>query len=606
MKFLITNSVPLNGGDEALLRALTTALVRHWPDSDVTVLCKDLDLCHKQLPDLHLASDLEFAKTEESRSNTLECYRKADLVLSAPGGFLHDHYSIEERLLGFEVALRLSKPLILIAQSIGPFWKPKSIKRVRQVLNRVSCICVRDQISSRYLSQCGVDSSKIRITADAAFLWHRIAPQLFNPKKESDTPLIGLSFRVWPLGDKVVLQQTIAKADELCRHILSDSAKRILFLSTCQGIPGYVDDSEIALQIRDRLPESLQLRCDIDRSRHGPVELMQALGKCDALIGMRLHACILAMLAGVPAMGLGYEDKTEEIFRQMGLQSYQISFTSDVQSWIGKTGDFLANMGRIKDHLSKALDERCTAAQGNITAVEEQLSKLRHFPRMTRVTAEQRWSQSVERYERPHLRLRQVAALVNDLKPKRMLDVGCATGHLRMLCPGVEYVGCDFIAPAPPIGFPFRQCNFNRESLPADLNDFDVVVCSGILEYIEDVPDFLASLRNSLTAEGRLIVTYFNMNHISRIWALISGRSLPVHPDWRGLYSPREVRELVEKSGFQIIKSVATSYSLGPAASVEETVSAPLTLPEVYWGSRLLAHQFVFVAMKTATTEVHI
>src|SRR6266513_4239785 len=133
MNFLITNSVPLNGGDEALIRALTGALLRRWPSSDVTVLCNDLDLCRKQLPDLHLASDLEFAKTEESRRRTLACYRAADVVLSAPGGFLHDHYYIEERLRGFEAALRLSKPLILLGQSIGPFWKSKSIKHVREV-----------------------------------------------------------------------------------------------------------------------------------------------------------------------------------------------------------------------------------------------------------------------------------------------------------------------------------------------------------------------------------------------------------------------------------------------------------------------------------------
>jgi colanic acid/amylovoran biosynthesis protein len=599
MNFLITNSVPLNGGDEALLRALATALIRQWPNSKTTILCKDLELCRKQLPDLHLASDLEFANTQESRKSTLGYYRAADVVLSAPGGFLHDHYSIEERLQGFEVALRLSKPLILIGQSIGPFWKRKSISRVRQVLNQASCICVRDQISSQHLAKCGVDPSRIKITADAAFLWHRIAPELFRPKSESNIRLIGLSFRVWPLGDQAMLQQTVAKAEQLCRHILCDSDKKILFLSTCQGIPGYVDDSQIALQIRDRLPEDLKIRCDIDRARYGPVELIRALGQCDAFIGMRLHACILAMLAGVPAMGLGYEDKTEEIFRQMSLESYQIPFNSDVEGWIRKADYFLANVSSIRDNLAKALDERCTAAQQNITAIEEQLSKTPPASATTGLTTEQRWSQSVERYGRPHLRLRQVAALVNGLEPKRMLDVGCATGHLRMLCPGVEYTGCDFIAPAPPVGFSFHQCNFNREPLPAGLNDFDVVVCSGILEYMENAPKFLASLRSTLTTEGHTVITYFNMNHISRIWTLIAGRSFPVHPDWRGFYSPREVKKLIENSGFQVVKSVATSHAFGTAAGVEETVSAPMTLGGTHWGSRLLAHQFIFVAMKT-------
>jgi 2-polyprenyl-3-methyl-5-hydroxy-6-metoxy-1,4-benzoquinol methylase len=234
--------------------------------------------------------------------------------------------------------------------------------------------------------------------------------------------------------------------------------------------------------------------------------------------------------------------------------------------------------------------------------IEEQLSKIA-APEVSALTTEQRWTQSVERYGRPHLRLRQVAALVKELEPKRMLDVGCATGHLRMLCSGVEYTGCDFIAPAPPIGFPFHQCNFNREPFPSGLNDFDVVVCSGVLEYIDNAPAFLASLRSALTAEGHLIITYFNMNHISRIWRLITGRSFPVHPDWRGFYSPREVQKVIEKSGFQILKSIATSHALRPAVSVEETVSAPLTLGRTHWGSSLFAHQFIFVAAKTPASD---
>jgi 2-polyprenyl-3-methyl-5-hydroxy-6-metoxy-1,4-benzoquinol methylase len=304
----------------------------------------------------------------------------------------------------------------------------------------------------------------------------------------------------------------------------------------------------------------------------------------------------------VPAMGLGYEDKTQEIFRQMGLESYQIPFTSEVESWIKKAEYFLTSLSGIRDRLGKALDERCTAAQENINVIEEQLSKI-PAPAMTALTTEQRWTQSVERYGRPHLRLRQVAALVKELEPKRMLDVGCATGHLRMLCPGVEYTGCDFIAQASPVEFSFRQCNFNREPFPAGLNDFDVVVCSGVLEYIDNTSAFLASLRSALTAEGHLVITYFNMNHISRIWRLITGRSFPVHPDWRGFYSPREVRKIIEKSGFQVLKSIATSHALRPAVSVEETVSAPLTFGKTHWGSNLLAHQFIFVAVKSPAPD---
>ena len=600
MKFLITNSVPLNGGDEALLRALIIALGRRWPDSQVTVLCKDLERCRGLLPDLNLISDLEFTRTKEERESTLQCYRTADIVLSAPGGFLHDHYPVQERLRGFEVALGFDKPVVLMAQSIGPFWKHRSIKHVRDVLNRVSCICLRDEISREHLIRCGVDASKIKITGDAAFLWHEIAPELFKPVANREMRKVGLSFRPWPLGDRAMLRETIVKAEQLCRHILSNDENEILFLSTCQGVPGYIDDSQVAEQICDLLPKDLQHRCEIDSSRYRPADLIRAFGQCDAFIGMRLHACILAMLAGVPAMGLGYEDKTEQIFSQMGLDNYQVRFDTNGQNWINTANTFLGNVSLIRDHLAAALAERCAAANRNIEAVEEQLTAIQQSAALTPA---QRWSSSVERYGQPHLRLRQVAALVNELRPKKMLDIGCATGHLRILCPGIEYVGCDFISPSSPVEFSFHQCNFNRDQLPSFLRNFDVVVCSGILEYIEHPREFLKSLRSTLNGGGSLVLTYFNMNHISRILRMARGRSFPVHPDWRGFYSPKDIRDVIEQSGFKIMKAIPMNHALEGAVAVEETVAAPLKLPRLYRWSSLLAHQFLFIAKASDSAE---
>jgi polysaccharide pyruvyl transferase WcaK-like protein/SAM-dependent methyltransferase len=595
-RFLITNSVPLNGGDEALLRALMIAITRRWPQSEIVVLCKDVERCRQQIPGIQFASDLEFAKTRKSRQNTIEHYRKADIVLSAPGGFLHDYYPLEDRLRGFELALTLSKPVLLVGQSIGPFFYSKSFERVREVLNRVSCICVRDEISRDHLLKCGVEASLVEVTADVAFLWRGVSPELFgthHPKSEEK--VIGLSFREWPLGDKKILKETIAKAADLCRYILDNPNRKILFLSTCQGIAGYVDDSNAAMEILQLLPQSLRARCEVDRSRYRPEELIRRLGQCDAYIGMRLHGCILAMMAGVPAFGLGYEDKTEQIYRQMGLESYQTRFDHDLNTWISRLDHFFAHVNEIGKQLPGLLDQRCAAAEANLDAVEKQLAKIPQ----SQAAPELRWSQYVGRYDRPHLRLRQVAALVNELHPKRMLDVGCATGYLRKLCTEVEYTGCDFVQPESPPDFSFHRCNFNREPLPDTLREFDVIVCSGILEYADDLPSFLSSLRSRLSAGGHLVFTYFNMNHISRIVALMRGRSFPVHRDWKGFYSPRDIRLAVESSGFHLVRSVAMKHTLRMSGNVEDTVSAPLRIRKAHWWSSLLANQLLYVAART-------
>ncbi len=599
MNILISNSVPLNGGDEALLRALIESLKVRWPRSNITALCQDLDLARERLPDLPLASDLEFA-SGALLHQTRELYRQADIILSAPGGFLHDFYLIEDRLRGFEVAFALGKPLLLLGQSVGPFWKAHSLRRIPKVLNLTASICIRDLTSREHLLQAGVHPARIHQTGDVAFLWRRLAPELFHLR---DGPIrrVGLSFRAWPLGDTDAVEQTIAKAERLCRFLLDRLEGELVFISTCQGIPGYVDDSEIALRIVERLPRALRDCCQVHRERLGPRALIRALGTCDAFIGMRLHGCLLAMLGGAPAMGLGYEAKTRDIFQQMGLESCQVAFDESAERWLACAENFLAGAADLSLRLPHLLDQACPRAELNLEAVEQCLAAANPPRVWSEPPPNSEWKDLVSEYGVAHLRSRQVAALVKEVAPGEILDLGCATGHLRHLCPGLAYAGCDFVAPAAAVDFPFYQCDFNCQSLPADLRELEAVVCSGLLEYIEDLPAFIAQLRSRLKPGGHLIATYFNMNHLSRVWALLRGKPFPVRPDWRGFYPPREFKRLIANAGFEIKRCVAMSHSLKAPGAVDDTVSHPLRLPSERWWSAFLAHQILIVArVKTA------
>ena len=67
MKILVTNSVPLNGGDEALLRATYLSLQKALPQAEITVLCSNLELCRKYITDINLDSDLEYLRPGKPR-----------------------------------------------------------------------------------------------------------------------------------------------------------------------------------------------------------------------------------------------------------------------------------------------------------------------------------------------------------------------------------------------------------------------------------------------------------------------------------------------------------------------------------------------------------
>lgn len=376
MNVLITNSVPLNGGDEALLRALVESLRRAIPGVVVSVLTKNLDLCRAHLPDLDLGADLEFARSDAERDDARRRYDAADLVLSAPGGFFHDHYAIEPRLRGLELALSLGKPVALAGQSIGPFWKPPSIARVREVFDRLSAICVRDEMSRQCLESIGVSTERVVVGADLAFLWRSLDPALFRVRVTTPTAVrhVGVCVRPWPLKDDASAERTIANAVALVEHLLADPSRRVTLVSTCQGIDGYWDDSLMHRRVLERLGHALQPRVLVDRQRREPRSLIAALGSLDALVSMRLHGCLLAMLGGTPAAGLGYEDKTEQIYRQLGLSDLQVPFDAPANEWIALADRLIARIDSLHRSLPARLDRMNDAAMRTIDALLRSVS----------------------------------------------------------------------------------------------------------------------------------------------------------------------------------------------------------------------------------------
>jgi colanic acid/amylovoran biosynthesis protein len=407
VNFLITNSVPLNGGDEALLRA-TIALIQHrFPDAGIIVLCKDLILCRKYLPDINFDSDLEYvnypadvlgrigfkirtvleklislspssvaslqlATGDERR--ILNIYKKSDLIISSPGGFLHDFYGIENRLKGFEIAMNFGIPVILFSQSIGPFWKIESKKRIHQVLNRIDAIVLRERRSLMHLADCGVDASRTVVGGDMAFYLHRVAPNLYV-EKNGPVKKIAMSFRSWPIEAKDG-NELIEKAAVLCRHLLeSDPQREIMFLSTCQGVDGYVDDSIIADVILKKLPSMMRERCEIRTQRQSTHDLVKSYSEADCYIGMRLHGAILSMLGGTPSMAIAYEEKTVGIFSELGLESFQIDYREKSENWISCAQNFIFRIEEIRGRLSSILDKAAEVAESGQNLLSDMMLK---------------------------------------------------------------------------------------------------------------------------------------------------------------------------------------------------------------------------------------
>lgn len=72
-----------------------------------------------------------------------------------------------------------------------------------------------------------------------------------------------------------------------------------------------------------------------------------------------------------------------------------------------------------------------------------------------------------------------------------VLDVGAGAQTLRaMLAPGSHYQPCDVVPSTPDL----LLCNFNEGHYPALTRHYDVVVGSGVAEYMIDLDDFIPRL----------------------------------------------------------------------------------------------------------------
>ena len=89
----------------------------------------------------------------------------SDIVISSPGGFLQD-YNIFSSLIPNVFLLCsakvLRKPVIIYAQSLGPFRNKILRSFVQLILNRVEAIILREEISKYFLNEANINTPKIQ------------------------------------------------------------------------------------------------------------------------------------------------------------------------------------------------------------------------------------------------------------------------------------------------------------------------------------------------------------------------------------------------------------------------------------------------------------
>jgi len=236
----------------------------------------------------------------------LHSLRRADLVVSGGGGLLQDATgpaSVPYYLGIVAAAWAMGKPVMVYAQGVGPL-RSRWARGALAVLRLARAVTVRDAESAELLTRVGV--RRVEVTADAVLSLPRPRPEAGVPPELAALGVVEgrtvLALAPRPYGGEAFADRLAQAADGLAAEL--DAAVVLVPMQRREDMPAC---ERIAAAMHR--PAAV-LRGAVPASRYPAV-----FAGFHVVLGMRLHALILAALCRVPAVGLTYDPKIEAFLR---------------------------------------------------------------------------------------------------------------------------------------------------------------------------------------------------------------------------------------------------------------------------------------------------
>lgn len=311
-----------NVGDELILRSISSRIEAADPAAQVWVAAENPEQVERN-------HGLQ-AISRKALPQALHAARTASAVVLGGGGLWHD-YTFERSggLLGLFNSPQISiagfgalplmgrmfdAPFHVVGLGIGPLSDPDAKRMARFIAGHAESIMVRDAESAAFAAEICPFPERVRQAPDVVYALPLDAGARGHDDIEAFRTrgyrVVGLNLRPWAHTDEEALVQTVAAA------LQRAAAGQPLALI---GIPMQAGDrvdplmlARVAARLGDSLP-ALVLKAPLTTE-----ELIRALGSIDALISMRLHACLLAHRLGTPVVGIAYDPKVANHFAEIG------------------------------------------------------------------------------------------------------------------------------------------------------------------------------------------------------------------------------------------------------------------------------------------------
>ena len=290
MRFLISGYYGFgNLGDDALLQIIVSQLKTRYPHATIDVLSAEPE---------RTAHDYGIVATPRwDQAAIRSAVASCDLLLSGGGGLLQNATSLKSLFYYAGIvrtAIRAGKKAMVFAQSVGPLdFLGK--QTVRECCRGLDAATVRDAASKALFAPL-VPGTRIEVTADPVFL--------YDPEFAVDLEPAGLGDESDPLV-LVCVRKTAHQSDGITAVATAVDRLAERFGARVAFLPfgGTADAEASTLVIRKCRSKPTLVPLD------GLEAVAAAIARAKIVIGVRLHALILAIRFGVPFLAVPYDPK---------------------------------------------------------------------------------------------------------------------------------------------------------------------------------------------------------------------------------------------------------------------------------------------------------
>ncbi|WP_010648281.1 polysaccharide pyruvyl transferase CsaB [Oceanobacillus massiliensis] len=280
-----------NVGDEAILFSIILALKNIQPDIQITVLSNNPDAT-KETYKVNAVNRLKIH--EVSRA-----IRNSDGLISGGGSLLQDATGIKSipYYTGIiKIAKWHRKPVFIYAQGIGPIRRKLCKWIVRNTLQGVEGITVRDKDSQSLLLNLGVKQQSSIVPDPVMILKERNYVSQWLQSQNWNKPFISVSVRNW--SSDTGFKRKLA----ICLDRLALRGYTIVF------VPMHGKHDERASR---ETASFMSAQSYISPGDSTINEKIAIIGMSKLLIGMRLHSLIFSAINYIPFIAISYDPKID-------------------------------------------------------------------------------------------------------------------------------------------------------------------------------------------------------------------------------------------------------------------------------------------------------